>query len=209
MPPTDRRIDTYIEKAAPFAQPILKHLRALIHKAVPEIEETIKWSMPFFTVNGIVLAHMAAFKAHCAFGLWGEQITAKLKADGITPAEGGGGSMGSFGRITSLKDLPPAKTLIAYLRAGAAEIASGRRTVSYKRPQKRVAKPPLPIPPALAAVLKKNKKASAVFEGFPPSHRREYIQWVAEAKREETRIKRAAKAVEQLSQRKTLHWKYE
>jgi hypothetical protein len=140
---SDRRVDAYIAKSAEFAQPILEHLRAVIHKAVPEVEETIKWSMPFFTVNGIFLCHIAAFKAHCAFGLWGEQLTAKLKADGVATGER---SMGSLGRITSLKELPKDKDLVAYIRAGAAEISSGERTVSYKRPARRLAKPVAAIP---------------------------------------------------------------
>jgi hypothetical protein len=206
MPKTDPRIDAYIAKSPEYAHPILEHLRDLVHKAAPEAEETIKWGMPFFTLNGIILCNMAAFKQHCSFGLWGPLLTAKLKADGIAE---GGSNMGSFGRIASLKDLPKDKDLVAYIRAGAAEVSSGKRTVSYKRPARKAAKPVPATPPDLAAALKKNKAAQKAFDGFPPSHRREYIEWITEAKREETRQKRITTTVEWLVEGKSRNWKYE
>ncbi len=207
---TDRRVDTYIEQAAPFAQPILQHLRALVHQAAPDVAETMKWRMPFFTLNGIILCNMAAFKAHCAFGLWSPAITAKLKADGIIPADAKGSNAGFLKHITARKELPSDKALLAYLRAAAAEISSGQRTSSLSRPAKRTTAKPAPaVPTELAAALKKSKPATNFFAKLPPSHRREYIEWVAEAKRAETRLQRAATAAEWLAEGKHRNWKYE
>jgi len=197
-------VDTYIAKSAPFAQPILWHVRELVHKAVPRAEEVIKWSRPFFMYNGIILGNMSAFKEHCSVGLWGEEITAKLRGDGIASNEG----MGTFGRLESVKDLPGDKKLIAYLKQAAAAIDSGTRTKNYSRPQ-RVAKPELEVPAELAAALKKNKAAQKVFDEFAPSHRREYIEWVADAKRDETRAKRVEQTIEWLTEGKRRNWKYE
>ena len=198
------RVDAYIAKRQPFAQPILKHLRALVHRAVPEVEEAIKWQMPFFLKDGVFLANMAAFKAHCVFGLWGEEVTAKLKADGWHSKE----AMGKLGKITSLADLPSDDALLSYLRAGAEVIASGTRTKSFSRP-KPAPKPEAAVPAELAAALKKNKAAQKAFDAFSPSHRREYIEWIAEAKREETRAKRVGQAIEWIAEGKSRNWKYE
>ncbi len=77
MPTThDPRIDAYIAKSVPFAQPIMEHCRALIHEACPEVTETIKWGMPSFEYKGI-LCGFAAFKAHCSFGFWKHAILAE------------------------------------------------------------------------------------------------------------------------------------
>lgn len=200
------RIDDYIAKSPAFAQPILHHLRTLVHRAIPQAEETLKWRMPFFTVNGIILCHMAAFKAHVAFGLWGAETTAALKSAGIAKA---GNSMGSFGRVASLKDLPKDKDLIAFLRGAADEVLSGQRTTSYQRPKRKLARPEPPIPPELSAALKQSKPAQQHFADFSPSCRREYIEWVAEAKRDQTRLTRAAQAVAWIAEGKSRNWKYE
>jgi uncharacterized protein YdeI (YjbR/CyaY-like superfamily) len=197
-------VDAYIAKGKPFAQPILKHLRALVHKAVPEVEEAIKWQMPFFLKGGVFLANMAAFKSHCSLGLWGEEITAKLKADGWHSKE----AMGKLGKITSLADLPGDEELLTYLRAAAEVIASGIRTKSYVRP-KSAPKPEAAVPAELAAALKKNKAAQKNFHAFSPGHRREYIEWIAEGKREETKAKRVVQAIEWLAEGKHRNWKYE
>lgn len=197
-------VDAYIAKAAPFAQPILWHVRELVHKAVPGAGETMKWSMPFFMYKGIILGNMAAFKQHASFGLWGEAITAKMRADGVASGE----AMGSLGKLTTLKDLPNDKQLRAYLKEAAAAIDAGTRTKSYSRPP-RAAKPELEVPAELTAALKKNKAAQKTFESFAPSCRREYVEWVAESKREETRAKRIAQAVEWMAEGKRRHWKYE
>jgi uncharacterized protein YdeI (YjbR/CyaY-like superfamily) len=198
------KVDAYIAKAQPFAQPILTHIRELAHKACPDVEEEMKWSMPFFTLRGVILGHMASFKQHCAVGFWGPEMHAVLKEDGLLSENG----MGSLGKVASLKDLPPDKQLLAYYRQAAGLVASGQRTKSLMRPKKSQ-KPAPEIPQELTAALKKNKAAAKVFAGFSPSCQREYSEWIAEAKRAETKEKRLAQAVEWISEGKQRHWKYQ
>jgi uncharacterized protein YdeI (YjbR/CyaY-like superfamily) len=198
-------VDDYITKAAPFAHPILTHLRALLHKAVPGLEETKKWSMPFFMYKGIILGNMAAFKQHCSLGLWGGEIALEMRGDGMVSD----GAMGSFGRVTSLAELPSDKELITLFKKAAAAIDTGQRTRSLDRPTRKAAKPEIEVPPELAAELKKNKGAQKVFDAFAPSCRKEYIDWIAGAKREETRLKRVAEAVGWIAEGKRRNWKYE
>jgi uncharacterized protein YdeI (YjbR/CyaY-like superfamily) len=199
----DPRVDAYIEKAAPFAQPVLAHLRKLMHQACPRVTESIKWSMPFFVQQGVVLASMAAFKQHCAFGFWGPEMQKALSKDGLKSSE----AMGSLGRITGLPALPPDRVLIAYMRQAGALVESGQRTKSIERPKK--AKPrPVRVPPELTAALKKSKMATKVFDEFSASCRREYADWIAEAKRPETKAKRVKQAVEWIAQGKQRNWKY-
>jgi uncharacterized protein YdeI (YjbR/CyaY-like superfamily) len=197
----DPRIDAYIAKSAPFAQPILKHLRALVHRACPEVTETVKWSMPHFECAGGNLCGMAAFKAHCSFGFWHQGMAAILRQDGID----GESAMGSFGRITSLKDLPGDKVMLRYLSEAAKLNASGApaRPRRSSGPAK-----DLPVPADLSAALKKNKTAAKAFSDFSPSHRKEYIEWITEAKRDETRQKRVATTLEWLAAGKSRNWKY-
>jgi len=197
----DPRVDAYINRSASFAQPILTHLRELVHRAVPEIEEDIKWSMPFFTYRGQMFGNIAAFKAHCSFGLFGGDIKAVLKKDGIDK-EG----MGSLGKITSAKDMLPDKILLGYIKQAAAFIDGGSKTMT--RPKK-AAKPDPEIPAELTAALKKNKAAAKVFADFSPSCQREYAEWIAEAKRAETKEKRIAQAVEWIAEGKQRNWKYQ
>ena len=197
-------VDAYIAKAAPFAQPILTHVRELVHKAVPGIAEEIKWSRPFFVYQGIILGNVSAFKAHCSVGLWGEDIAAKLRDEGKLVSN----AMGSLGRLTSVAELPADKDLIGYWKVGAAAIDAGTRTVSFKRPQ-RVAKKEAEMPAELEAALKKNAKALKTFEAFPPSCRREYIDWIAGAKQAATRERRVVKAVAQMAEGKRHNWQYE
>ena len=199
----DPRVDAYIEKAAPFAQPVLAHLRKLMHQACPRVTESIKWSMPFFVQQGVVLASMAAFKQHCAFGFWGPEMQKALSKDGLKSSE----AMGSLGRITGLPALPPDRVLIAHMRQAGALVESGQRTKSIERPKK--AKPrPVRVPPELTAALKKSKMATKVFDEFSASCRREYADWIAEAKRPETKAKRVKQAVEWIAQGKQRNWKY-
>lgn len=194
----DPRIDAYIAKAAPFAQPILTHVREVIHRALPEVEETIKWSAPFFLLDGSPLANMAAFKAHAAFGFWRHaEVTGKPAREG---------AMGSFGKLTTVGDLPSESDI-------AALIAEAARLIRDKVPDPRRAaakpkKPEAEAPPALAAALAANPAAQRTWDDFPPSHRREYCEWVAEAKREETRSKRVAQAIEWIAEGKDRNWKY-
>jgi uncharacterized protein YdeI (YjbR/CyaY-like superfamily) len=199
----DPRVDAYIEKAAPFAQPVLAHLRELIHQACPHVNEAIKWGMPFFVQQGVVIASMAAFKRHCAFGFWGPEMKKALAKDGLKSSE----AMGSLGRITGLDTLPPDRMLLSYMRQAGTLVESGQRTKSIERAKKA---PPRPVrvPPELASALKKNKMATKVFDEFSPSCRREYAEWIAEAKRPETKEKRVKQAVEWIAQGKQRNWKY-
>jgi hypothetical protein len=194
-------VDAYIAKSQPFAQPILTHLREVLHAGAPGVTEAIKWSMPFFVYEGVILGNMAAFKAHCSLGLWG--TGPELREAGVAE----GGSMGSFGKITSLKDLPPKKDLVGYVKQAAKKIAEGERTKAWSRPK--VAKPESVVPDALAAALKKDKAAAKAFEAMSPGCRREYNDWIDDAKRDETREKRVAQAIEWIAEGKNRNWKYE
>ena len=198
------KVDAYINKSKPFAQPILEHLRELMHKAVPGIEEEMKWSMPFYMYGGIILGNMAAFKEHCSFGIWGQEITMEMRAEGTAT----GGSMGSFGRITTKKDLPKDSVLLGYLRKAAKAVDDGTRTKSISRAPK-AAKPEVETPADLTAALKKSKPAKVTFDAFPPSCRKEYIEWITDAKRAETRASRITQAIAWMAEGKRRNWKYE
>jgi uncharacterized protein YdeI (YjbR/CyaY-like superfamily) len=195
----DPRIDAYIEKSADFAKPILRHIREVVHSAVPDVEETLKWSMPTF-MHGGILCGMAAFKQHAAFNLW--------KGSLIIGTDGDRAAMGQFGRITKLSDLPSKKVMTGYLRQAAALNEAGVKRPKVRRPGLERKPVPTTPPPDLAAALKKNAKARAAFAGFSPSHRREYIEWIVEAKRDETRQRRLTQAIEMLAEGKTRNWKY-
>ena len=201
------KVDTYLAKAQPFAQPILEHLRELVHKACPEVEETIKWSRPFFEYRGAILCNMSAFKEHCSFGFWGEEIGAVLREAQALRS----GSMGSLGRITSLKDLPSDKLMLGWIRQAAAFVDSGQYTSPIAARHKVVKSPKAApeMPAEWASALQKNKKAAAVFAAFSPSCKREYIDWIADAKRVETRDKRIATALEWIAEGKQRNWKYQ
>lgn len=201
MSATDPRIDAYIKKSAPFAQPIMKHLRALVHKACPEATETMKWGFPHFEYKGI-LCSMAAFKQHASFGFWKFSL---MKDDKQLLNKVGKTEMGNFDRISSKDDLPSDKILIAYIKEA---VRLNDEDIKVEKPKK-PAKKELPIPPALAAALKKNKKAATTFENFAPSHRREYIEWINEAKTEDTRHRRVETTIEWVAEGKGRNWKYE
>ncbi|HEV2708883.1 MAG TPA: YdeI/OmpD-associated family protein [Edaphobacter sp.] len=203
-PPMNPKVDAYIAKAQPFAQPILARLRKLAHKASPDVQEEIKWGIPFFVLRGVILGHIAAFKQHCSVGFWGPEMQAILKADGIQ-SDGG---MGSIGRIASLKDLPPDKVLLGYYRQAAIFIDSGQRTKSFTRGPKKT-RPAPEVPAELAIALKKNKTAAKVFAEFTANAQGEYSNWIAEAKRPETKVKRVAQAVEWIAEGKQRNWKYQ
>ncbi len=198
------KVDAYIAKAAPFAQPILTHIRELAHNACPDVEEEIKWGMPFFVLRGVILGHMAAFKQHCAVGFWGPEMHAVLREDGLLSEDG----MGALGKVSSLKDLPSDRKLLNYYRQAAGLVASGQRTKSIVRPRKS-SKPAPEVPSELAAALNKNKTAAKVFAGFSASCQREYTDWIAEAKRPETREKRIATAIQWIAEGKQRNWKYQ
>jgi uncharacterized protein YdeI (YjbR/CyaY-like superfamily) len=203
---TNPKVDAYCPKVSPFAQPIMTHLRELVHKACPEVEETIKWSRPFFQYRGAILCNMSAFKEHCSFGFWGEEIGAVLREAAILK-EGG---MGSLGRITSVAGLASDKQLLGWIRQAAAFVDSGQYTSPIAARHKVVKqKPSLDTPVEFKTALQRNKKAAVVFAAFSPSCKREYVEWIAEAKRQETRDKRIATAVEWIAEGKQRNWKYQ
>ena len=152
-------VDKYVASAPAFAQPILTHVRKLIHKTLPEIEEAIKWGHPFFMYGGLMLGNMAAFKQHCSLGLWGSDVAEELRADGVYDRA----AMGVLGKLTSAKDLPSDRELANYFRTAAAAIDTGARTMNYSRPKPDAPKPPPQVPLALTAALKKNKTAASSF----------------------------------------------
>jgi uncharacterized protein YdeI (YjbR/CyaY-like superfamily) len=196
----DPRIDAYIAKSADFAKPILTHVREIVHSACPDCEETLKWSSPAFMYHGM-LCNIAAFKEHAVFGFWKGSLI-----DGVSPNRNNGGeAMGNFGRVTSVKDLPSKKVLTGLIKQA---MRLNEEGIKVAKP-KRSSKPEARVPPELAAALAKNRKARTSFEAFPPSHRREYIEWIGEAKREETKARRVAQAVEWIAEGKGRNWKYQ
>jgi uncharacterized protein YdeI (YjbR/CyaY-like superfamily) len=197
VPASDPRIDAYIANSAEFAQPILAQLREAVHAACPQVEETLKWRMPTFMYHGM-LCGMAAFKQHCTFGFWKHELVVGKKQAGDVQA------MGQFGRITRLADLPSHKLLAGYIKK-----AMQLNEAGVKAPRATPKHKPAPrVPADLAAALKKNRKAATTFAAFSPSNQREYIEWISEAKREETRAKRLATAVEWMAEGKPRNWKY-
>jgi uncharacterized protein YdeI (YjbR/CyaY-like superfamily) len=201
------KVDAYVAKAAPFAQPVLGHLRGLVHKACPDAVEEMKWSRPFFLHGGVILCNMSAFRAHCSFGFWGAEIGKILKQDGVLQD----GGMGSLGRIAGLDDLPPDKAMLGYLRQAVKFIDEGKGE-TFVAAGRRVAKAPkagIETPAEFLAALKRNKAAERVFEGFSPSCKREYVEWIAQAKRDETRERRIAQAMEWIAEGKQRNWKYQ
>lgn len=201
MPQIDKRIDTYIFKSAEFAIPILEHLRNLVHKACPDVVETVKWGMPHFEYKGAILCGMASFKHHCAFNFWKASIMDDPK--GILQTIGKT-SMGHFGKIESLEDLPADKTIISYIKA-AMKLNEQGVTIPKAKPAE---KKQLVVPDYFTRELKKNKKALNTFNDFSYSNRKEYVEWVTEAKSDATRDKRLATAIEWMAEGKIRHWKH-
>lgn len=194
MPKIDPRVDAYIAKSADFAKPILVRIRKVVHKGCPDVVETIKWGMPSFEHHGI-LCGMAAFKAHCAFGFWNRAL--EIGTPGAKEA------MGQFGRITSASELPAVAVLLGYVREAARLNETGQKVGPVRK-----ARAPLPVPKALTAALKKKPDALKRFDEFSPSQKRDYSEWIAEAKTDATREKRLATAVEWIGHGKPRMWKY-
>ena len=199
MPAPDPRIDAYIAKAAPFAQPILNHFRALVHRGLPEVEEGLKWSMPAFMIGGKNVAGMAAFKAHCAIMIHGEGR--------MGDSQGQGQGMGGYGKVTALSDLPDDAALEAAVKQAAQRVAT--RGTAGKPKVEKPPKPEIPMPEDFAQALAGAPAAEATMAGFPPSARRDYLEWITTAKQAATRAKRIAQAVEWLAEGKKRNWKYE
>jgi len=195
-------VDAYIAKSADFAKPILKRIRKVVHAACPAVEEELKWNFPHFLYKGM-LCGMAAFKAHCSFGFWrGSLLAERFPELGENSKE----SMGQFGRITNDSELPADKLLAQYIKAAMKLNDDG---IKPKKPAKPKRKPSAKVPDYLLTALKKNKKAFVSFEGFSPSCKREYVEWITGAKQEETRQRRLAQAIAWIAEGKSRNWKYE
>ena len=199
MPSYDKRIDAYIAKSAGFARPILNELREIIHEGCPDVEEAIKWSFPNFSYKGPLCA-MAAFKQHCTFGFWKGKLVVDDKHNKSVDA------MGQFGRIASMEDLPSRRTLVSYVKKAVQLNDEG-----VKVPRKPAPKgdKKLVAPAYFLAALKKNKKALATFKAFPYSKKKDYVEWVTEAKTDKTRDLRMKTSVEWMAAGKSRNWKYE
>jgi len=198
MATKDPRVDTYIEHSADFAKPILKHLRKLVHAGCPEVEETIKWKFPTFMYKGM-LCGFASFKQHCTFGFWKHELL--FGKEGTVT---NGDAMGQFGRVTSVTELPKDDVLLRYIKEAARLNDQGIKLPRSKpKPRK-----PLVVPSYLKAALQKSSKARETFENFSYSHKKEYVEWLTEAKTEETRKRRLRTTIEWLSQGKARNWKY-
>jgi uncharacterized protein YdeI (YjbR/CyaY-like superfamily) len=203
MPAYNKSIDTYIAKSAGFAKPILEHLRELIHNTCSDVEEKIKWSMPFFDYKGEMMCHMASFKQHCAFGFWKGSI---MKDPILRETAQSETAMGHLGRITSLKDLPSDKKIASWIKEAMTLNDNG-----IKLPQK--TKPATTkettTPDYFSKAIVKNKKAKQMFDAFSTGKKKEYIVWLTEAKTEDTRNKRMETAIEWIAEGKARNWKYE
>jgi uncharacterized protein YdeI (YjbR/CyaY-like superfamily) len=193
----DRRIDAYIAKSPEFARPILTRIREIVHEGCPECEETLKWRAPTFMYKGAILCGMVSFKQHCIFHFW--------KGTLVVPIADKEGAGGQFGKLTQVSDLPPKKELLGYIKKAMALNEAGIKEA--KRPVK--PKPALATPKELTAALKKNKAALATFESFSPSAKREYVEWIVDAKTDATRAKRIEQAVEWIAEGKKRNWKYQ
>ena len=201
MSTRDPRVDRYIEKSAEFAKPILNYVREVIHSACPDVEETIKWGFPHFMYKGI-LCSMASFKQHCAFGFWKGSLVFD-SVPGVRKKREDT-AMGQLGRITAIADLPERKLLARCIVEAVRLNETGTKVPAKPKSVKKE----LVVPDDLMASLKKNKKAMAIFEKLTYSHRKEYIEWITEAKTEATRTKRLKTAIEWLTEGKSRNWKY-
>jgi uncharacterized protein YdeI (YjbR/CyaY-like superfamily) len=201
MSTKNKLIDAYIAKSADFAQPVLIHLRELIHVTCPEVEEKIKWGFPHFDYKGEMMCSMASFKQHCAFNFWKAKLMKDVSLIANAKEET---AMGHFGRITSLKDLPSDKKMIAYIKEAMQLNDEGKKLVKRKP----TVTTQFVVPDYIIKAIKKNKKAFATFDAFPQSHKKEYALWIDEAKTEETKSKRIAQTIEWLEEGKPRNWKY-
>ncbi len=197
----NKKIDDYIYKAQPFAQPVLMHIRNLVHKACPEAEEKIKWSFPHFDYKGEMLCSMASFKQHCAFGFWKGSIM--KDPDGILAKPKT--AMGHLGQIKSLKDLPSDKIMLKYIRQA---MQLNDEKIKLPARNKLTSESEIEVPDILLKALKENKEANVCWQSFSKSHQKEYAEWIREAKTIETKNKRLATTIEWLKEGKDRNWKY-
>lgn len=193
-------VTDYINNVEPFAKPIVKKLRAIFLKADKRLVENVKWGLPSYEYKGIV-GGFASFKNHVAWGLWKSSLLKDPKgAIGLARA-----SIMSAGKLSSVKDLPKEQHLIDLIKQA---VELNERGIKLKKPKAKK-KPEAKVPGDLRQALDRNEKAAEVFENFSPSCRREYIEWITEAKTEETREKRLLQAIEWMAEGKRRNWKYE
>lgn len=198
----DARIDAYIDKSADFAKPILIHIREVVHRASPLINETVKWGMPFFDYKGPICM-MAAFKQHLGFGFW--KASRLNDPEKLLQGSDEEAAAGSFGRIITMSDLPSDEAIIGFVQQMIKLNESG-----VKEPKKpSVPKAELEMPADFDKLLRNNLAAMDSFEKFSPSKKREYLEWFAEAKSADTRQKRIDQALEWIAEGKSRHWKYQ
>ena len=197
----DQHIDTYIKNSADFAKPILNHLRRLVHKACPQVEETIKWGFPHFDYKGEMMCNMASFKQHCTFGFWKATL---MKDKTLAERAKSETAMAHLGRISGLKDLPSDATLVRYIKEAMQLNDAG---IKVKK-KKSIIKRDLELPEYFLKELKKSKAAQKTFDAFSYSNKKEYVMWITEAKTEETRNSRMTTAIEWMADGKPRNWKY-
>ena len=203
MAKKEKAIDAYIARSADFAKPILNHIRELVHKSCPDVEEKMKWSFPHFDYKGEMMCSMAAFKQHAVFGFWKASL---MKDPVLVENAKSEVAMGHLGRITGLKDLPSDKKMTAWIKEAMALTDKGIKLPSKA---KATEKKELVVPDYFTKALSRNKKAKQVFEGFSYSNKKDYVEWITGAKTEETRNSRMATALEWLAEGKVRHWKYQ
>jgi uncharacterized protein YdeI (YjbR/CyaY-like superfamily) len=203
MATKEKKIDAYIAKSADFAKPILNHIRELVHKTCPDVEEKIKWGMPFFDYKDEILCHMASFKQHAVMSFW---KAALMKDPILVENAKAETAMGHLGRITSLKDMPSDKKITGWIKEAMLLNDKGIKLPAKAKPAE---KKELVVPDYFLKALVKNKKAKQVFGNFAPSHKKEYLAWITEAKTEDTRHKRMATALEWIAEGKGRNWRYE
>jgi len=202
MPKKDPRVDAYIAKAADFAKPLLTHFRSIVREACPDAEETIKWGTPSWQYAGSSLCSMAAFTQHCSFGFWrANLLTLNGKPLGF-------GAEGQLSHIRSKADLPPRSVLVALIAQAATLNAGGVKTSVMSAARSRGPAKPVAVPADFRRALAVNRAARDTFDSLSPSHRREYVEWITEAKQEVTRAKRLATSLEWLAEGKPRNWKY-
>jgi len=198
MPKKNPAVDAYINKSKPFAKPILKHLRKIIHKACPKVTEDIKWGAPFYLYQDRILCATMAFKAHCAIVFWKSALIRKEMGQKAV------GDLKSLRRISLLEELPSERELLAYIK-----LAMHFNEPSTKLPPREKRSDPLKIPRELTYALRANPKAFKNFNSFTPSKKKDYIFWITGAKTEETRERRLEISVDWISEGKSRNWKYE
>ncbi|WP_428071186.1 YdeI/OmpD-associated family protein [Chryseobacterium gambrini] len=195
------KVDEYIEKSQDFAKPILNYIRETVHEFCPDAEEAIKWKFPTFLYKGKILCSMVAFKQYCSMGFWLHDEMTSLK-EFETEAEKT--NMFSLGKITETENLP-SKPQLKKMIVEAMELTDMGVTLKKATPSKTETE----VPDYFQNALNENKKALEIFKKASPSFRKEYINWIAEAKTESTRNKRMDQALEWISEGKGRNWKYE